>query len=125
MKRCFLCCLCSVCARAATGGLVVPEWGACASWQDEPGRAIGGINSDDEPVPRFVHDLNRLLILKPQEAPPVCFQGAPRCHPCVTLRLETPVIYFHLPDEVKTPVDLDVQVAWRGGWLTQFYPDGR
>ena len=125
MKRFLLLCLLSVCAHAATSPLLVHEWGTFTSLQDETGRAIGGINSDDEPVPRFVHDLNRLLILKPQEAPPVCFQGAPRCHPCVTLRLETPVIYFHLPDEVKTPVVLDVRVAWRGGWLTQFYPDAR
>src|SRR5207302_8737270 len=88
MKRFLLLCLCSVCAHAATGPLVVHEWGTFTSLQDETGRAIGGINSDDEPVPRFVHDLNRLLILKPEEMPPVCFQGAPRCHPCVTLRLE-------------------------------------
>ena len=35
------------------------------------------------------------------------------------------MIYFHLPDEVKTPLVVDVQVAWRGGWLTQFYPDAK
>lgn len=60
-----LLCLFSVCARAGTNELVVHEWGTFTSLQDETGRAIGGINSDDEPVPRFVHDLNHLLILHP------------------------------------------------------------
>src|SRR5438552_9807693 len=55
----------SVCAHAGTKDLVVHEWGTFTSLQDESGRAIGGINSDDEPVPKFVHDLNRLLVLKP------------------------------------------------------------
>jgi hypothetical protein len=123
MKSFFhLLCLLNVCAYAGTNELVVHEWGTFTSLQDETGRAIGGINSDDEPVPRFVHDLNRLLILKPHELPPVSYQGVPRCHPDVTMRLETPVIYFHLPEDTATPLVIDVSVAWRGGWLTQFYP---
>src|SRR6476659_1533160 len=35
--------------------IVVHEWGTFTSYQDESGRAIGGINTDDEPVPAFVH----------------------------------------------------------------------
>src|SRR5437870_1909643 len=99
----------SVCAHTGTHQLVLHEWGTFTSLQDETGRAISGINSDDEPVPKFVHDLNRLLVLKPSELPPVFFQGAPRCHPCVTMRLETPVIYFHLTDEASKPLVLDVK----------------
>jgi hypothetical protein len=127
MKRFFvrLLCLLTICAHADTDPLIVHEWGTFTSLQDETGRTIGGINSDDEPVPKFVHDLNRLLILRPDQLPPVCYQGAPRCHPDVTMRLETPVIYFHLPDEVAKPLAVDVKVAWRGGWLTQFYPDAQ
>ena len=41
------------------------------------------------------------------------------------MRLETPVIYFHLPNDTKTPRAVDVKVAWHGGWLTQFYPDAQ
>ena len=33
----------------------IHEWGTFTSLQDEFGRAIGGINTDDEPVPDFVH----------------------------------------------------------------------
>src|SRR2546427_4185536 len=127
MKRFFarLLCLFSICAHADTHPLIVHEWGTFTSLQDETGRTIGGINSDDEPVPEFVHDLNRLLILRPDELPPVFYQGAPRCHPDVTMRLETPVIYFHLPDDAARPLAVDVTVAWHGGWLTQFYPDAQ
>ncbi len=95
--------------------LVVHEWGTFTSLQDEDGRTIGGINSDDEPVPLFVHDLARDLIVGNR------VQGAPRCHPHVTLRLETPVVYFHLPPGMESLV-VNVRVAFRAGWLTQFYP---
>jgi len=127
MKRFYGCLLwlLSICAHTGTNELVVHEWGTFTSLQDESGRAISGINSDDEPVPKFVHDLNRLLVLKPSELPPVFYQGAPHCHPCVTMRLETPVIYFHLADEASKPLIVDVRVAWRGGWLTQFYPEAQ
>src|SRR3989442_5466046 len=116
-------CLSALCAVAHAGQLVVHEWGTFTSLQDETGRAIGGLNSDDEPVPRFVHDLNRLLILKPDELPPVFYHGVPHCHPCVTIRLETPVIYFNPPKDPTVPLLTDVTVAWRGGWLTQVYAD--
>jgi len=35
--------------------LVVHEWGTFTSLQDENGKALGGINVDDEPVPDFVY----------------------------------------------------------------------
>ena len=102
--------------------LVIHEWGTFTSLQDETGQAIGGINTDDEPVPRFVHDLASMLLIRPTELPGNFFQGAPRCHPDVTMRLETPVIYFHPAKSVDKPTTLDVKVAFHGGWLTQFYP---
>lgn len=105
--------------------MTVHEWGTFTVLQDENGNAIGGINTDDEPLPNFVHDLRRMLMQSPSEVPPVYFKGAPRCHPDVIVRLETPVIYFHPPagtdSNTKTQVDVNVEI--RGGWLTQFYPD--
>jgi hypothetical protein len=38
------------------------------------------------------------------------------------MRLETPVIYFHLPSGAASPLTASIKVAFRGGWLTQFYP---
>jgi hypothetical protein len=103
--------------------LVVHEWGTFTCLQDEAGQSIGGINTDDEPVPQFVHDLSKFLLIDPgTELPPAFYQGAPRCHPDVTMRLETPVIYFHLPRSQMKPATVDVNVEFRGGWLTQFYP---
>lgn len=101
------------------GPLVLHEWGTFTSLQDESGEAIGGINSDDEPLPLWTHNLAPMLII----GTPV--QGAPKCHPGVTLRLETPVVYFHPPASASLPMVVDVRARFRGGWLTQYYPDAR
>ncbi|MEM7236082.1 MAG: hypothetical protein AAF517_28205, partial [Planctomycetota bacterium] len=107
--------------------LVVHEWGTFTTLQDESGRDLSGINIDDEPVPGFVHNLSR-FILQPSFLTDKHWvrrqKGAPPRHPRVTMRLETPVIYFHLP-EGSPPVELDVGVDFRGGWLTEFYPNAK
>lgn len=103
--------------------LVIHEWGTFTSLEDESGTPIGGINTDDEPVPEFVHNLE-LLIRGPSEMPAVFFKGIPRCDRDVLVRLETPVIYFHLPP-ASPPLTLDLDVTFHGGWLSQFYPAAR
>ncbi len=40
----------------------IHEWGTFTSLQNESGDALGGINSDDEPVPQFVHRLSFELL---------------------------------------------------------------
>jgi hypothetical protein len=52
----------------------------------------------------------------------VFYKGVAACHPDVTMRLETPVIYFHPPAGALEPLTASLKVAFRGGWLTQFYP---
>jgi hypothetical protein len=113
-------------AQASPDQLVVHEWGTFTSLQDEAGRTLSHINTDDEPVPPFVHGLGRGfkgLLLSPTEMPPPLAQGAPVGHPQITMRLETPVTYFHLPQGMKRAA-LDVAVEFNGGWLTEFYPAG-
>jgi hypothetical protein len=102
--------------------LVVHEWGTFTSLQDEAGRTLGGINTDDEAVPPFCHDLDKFLVVRTEELPPILFKGAPRCMPEITMRLETPVIYFHRPAGATKPLTASIRVAFRGGWLTQYYP---
>ena len=103
--------------------LVVHEWGTFTSLQDESGQAIGGINTDDEPVPDFVHTIRGNILLWPTELPPSFFaKGFPRLHPHVTMRLETPVMYFYPPADSPAPMELDVRASFRGGWLTEYYP---
>ena len=110
--------------------LVVHEWGTFTSLQDERGIAIGGINSDDEPVPAFVHGVGKGFLLGPGLERrillgdvPLLRKGVPLCHPDVRMRLETPVLYFHPPARWNEPFQIDVEVGFRGGWLTEYYPD--
>jgi hypothetical protein len=99
--------------------LIVHEWGTFTALQDEQGNAIGGINTDAEPVPGFVHDCAQTLLIREVALDPKGLVG--KCHLDVTLRLETPVIYFHPRSDWKGPVNVSVQ--FHGGWLTQFFPD--
>lgn len=100
----------------------IHEWGTFTSLQNESGEAIGGINTDDEPVPEFVHRLTYGLLVQPTQLPAIFSKGAPRCHPDVTMRLETPVIYFHPPASQTATTTADVRVEFHGGWLTEYYP---
>ena len=104
-------------AISAHAQLVVHEWGTFTSLQDETSRAIGGINTDDEPVPQFVH--RAINLIQPADDPG---KGIPPNNPEVTMRLETPVMYFHLPPGIKNQT-VDVSVAFNGGWLTEYYPN--
>jgi hypothetical protein len=101
----------------------IHEWGTFTSLQNEYGDALGGINTDDEPVPQFVHRLNYGLLLPPNEIPASFGKGIPVCHPDVNMRLETPVIYFHPPASQTGIQKINVTVEFRGGWLTEFYPN--
>jgi len=104
-------------AMASDQVMVVHEWGTFTSLQNEAGATLGGINADDEALPAFVKTLRRDLIANPAN------KGFAYAHPDITMRLETPVVYFHPPKNQVAPMTLDFEVQFRGGWLTQFYPD--
>src|SRR5882672_8483094 len=99
----------------ANDQLVVHEWGTFTSLQNSGGAPIGGINIDDEPLPSFVHNLNPFILIQPHAVSRYLSKGAPERHPFVTLRLETPVIYFHPPRGQTQPFHVDVDVAMHGG----------
>lgn len=102
--------------------VVVHEWGTFTSLQDETGRTLAGINTDDEKLPDFVYRLKNHLTIEPTDLAPVYYKGVPRLHPHVTMRLETPVVYFYLPENEVRPVRAHVRVDFQGGWLTEYYP---
>lgn len=105
--------------------LIFHEWGTFTSLQDEEGRCLGGINVDDEPLPNFVHDVSGQLIDSQARRDAMqTAKGLPALGPCrwITMRLETPVIYFYSPPGRK-PLPFSVFVKFPGGWLTQFYPN--
>jgi hypothetical protein len=98
--------------------LVVHEWGTFTCLQEENGNSISGINSDEAPLPAFTHSI------APGDIPR--FRGKSRTdllRPDITMRLETPVIYFHPPKGMKEPIIIDVRVTFKGGWLTEYFPD--
>lgn len=109
-----------VCAESSA--LTVHEWGTFTSFQDSNGVTISGINVDDEPVPKFVHRLSDIPIFTTRSLPALWSQGAPRCHADVTLRLETPVLYFYPQRAFPPGQRIDVRVTFVGGWLTEFFP---
>jgi hypothetical protein len=109
-------------ARANASTLIIHEWGTFTSFQDDRGATIAGINVDDEPVPKFVHRLDELPIFTTRSRPATWSQGSPRCHADVTLRLETPVLYFYPQDGFDRDQSLEVRATFAGGWLTEFFP---
>jgi hypothetical protein len=126
MRRTLLVALCltSVCIAhdvTSAAALVVHEWGTFTSYQDANGATIAGINVDDEPVPWFVHRLGGVPATGPGNLPARWSQGAPGCHPEVTMRLETPVLYFYPPSDWPAAA-FDVQATFAGGWLTEYFP---
>jgi hypothetical protein len=102
--------------------LSVHEWGTFTALQNEKGEALPGINIDDEPLPAFCHNLHPWALVRANSVPHPQMKGLAERHPYVTLRLETPVLYFHPSDQEKLPFAIDVEVQFRGGWLTEFYP---
>ncbi|HEX8912496.1 MAG TPA: hypothetical protein VF796_09055, partial [Humisphaera sp.] len=45
--------------------LIVHEWGTFTSLLDERGRQVPGINTDDEPLPSFVHGVHGAIMQNP------------------------------------------------------------
>ncbi len=97
--------------------LVIHEWGTFTSLQNDAGRALGGINVDDERLPRFVKTIGQDLVAFAGN------KGFAFTHPDIAMRLETPVVYFHPAKAQALPMTLDFEVGFKGGWLTQFYPN--
>jgi len=104
--------------------LVVHEWGTITTRHHPNGTPEGRLNriAAADTLPAFVHRFE----------PPVTRTDAKTSllkspltpgRPDVTMRLETPVIYFHPPAGRRSPVPLDVHVRFRGGVLNEFYPN--
>lgn len=118
---------------ADTNAVVVHEWGTFTCLQDEQGRAIGGINVDDEPVPLFVlgasyvhNNGTSASVLRGFGLPPYSHfdKGWRPADHEVTMRLETPVLYFYPPKGAapQSVPPLEVHVDFHGGILSQYYP---
>lgn len=104
-----------------TAELVVHEWGTITTVHAADGTPQVGLNKIDESdvLPPFVHryepESTRFDPAKKLAKSPLV-PGRPD----VSMRLETPVIYFHPPAGFDLP--FDVSVLFRGGVINEFYP---
>lgn len=103
--------------------LVVHEWGTITTRHAPNGIPDGRLNriGPEEVLPDFVH---RYEPEPTRRNPQNMLTKTPLTpgRPDVTMRLETPVIYFYPPAGGLPP--FDVAVSFRGGVLNEFYPAG-
>ena len=114
----------AVAARPAQ--LVVHEWGTITTVHDAKGVPATGLNrieASDE-LPDFVH---RFEPEATRHDPTRALRKSSLVpgRPDVTMRLETPVIYFHPPAGAAYLDPIDVRVSFRGGVINEFYPDAQ
>ncbi|MEO8018931.1 MAG: hypothetical protein ABI769_14045 [Pseudomonadota bacterium] len=109
---------------ASAADLVIHEWGTITSIHEPAGTPAAGLNRIDESevLPEFVH---RFEPEATRDDPKLILGKRPRIpgRPDVTMRLETPVIYFHPPPGKTLDAPFDVTVRFRGGVLNEYYPD--
>ena len=108
---------------AAATELVVHEWGTITAIHAASGEPHGALNKIDaaDVLPDFVH---RYEPEQTRHDPARRFAKSPLVpgRPDVTMRLETPVIYFHPPAGTPFETPIDVEVQFRGGILNEYYP---
>lgn len=108
---------------AGAADLVIHEWGTITTIHDAAGQPQAGLNKIDaaDVLPDFVH---RYEPPHTRHDPAKSFAKSPLVpgRPDVTMRLETPVIYFHPPAGKPYDQPIDVKVSFRGGILNEFYP---
>ena len=108
---------------AGQSPLIVHEWGTITTRHTPDGTPIGRLNhvAATDTLPNFVYryepaatgnDPERSLVKTALVAG----------RPDVTMRLETPVIYFHQPRGAAPIAPFDVSVRFRGGIVNEFFP---
>ncbi len=105
--------------------LVVHEWGTITTRHAANGTPKGRLNriNRSEVLPGFVH---RYAPATTRHDPEKSLDKSPLTpgRPDVTMRLETPVVYFYPPAGSASLPPFDVSVTFRGGIVNEFYPRG-
>ncbi len=97
-------------ARGSEAPFVVHEWGTFTAVSASNGLLLTGLEVEEEHVPPFVHSLSGF---------PPRNKGWSRPVTGVTVKMETPVIYFYS----DRPRRVQVDVGFEGGSISQWYPD--
>ena len=103
--------------------LVVHEWGTVTTRIGPGGLPEGRLNllRTFDPLPAFVHEFEPSGVAT-HPIRPLTKAAVGDGRPDITMRLETPVIYFH-PEAGEAIPPFDVSVDFRGGILNEFYPN--
>ena len=109
----------------AQAPLIVHEWGTITTRHAPNGTPQGRLNriNASEVLPAFVHRYEPPATEKDPKSSLGKTTLTPG-RPDVTMRLETPVIYFYSPTGSARTPPFDVSVHLRGGIVNEFYPHG-
>lgn len=98
---------------AIADSLTVHEWGTFTTLTTSSGVSLSGLYQDATRLPAFVHGLPFFNYDSIKGWPtPEKLRG-------VTVKMETPVLYFYSDLER----DMDVEVGFKGGTISQWYPE--
>jgi hypothetical protein len=86
------------------------EWGTFTSVSGSDGLLLPGLEREEESLPYFVHQ---------HDGMPPKPKGYARPLHNVTVKMETPVIYFY----ARQPFSAHVHVGFNGGSISQWFPD--
>lgn len=98
-------------AEAGAKGMVVHEWGTFTTLSTSWGEPLEGLYVDASRLPDFVHGLPFFNHGAGGWPDPARLKG-------VTVKMETPVLYFYSESEV----DVTAQVGFQGGTISQWFP---
>src|SRR4029453_19532119 len=104
--------------------LIVHEWGTITTQHESSGTPRGRLNriAASDTLPTFVHTFEPPATRAYPTSSTLKSVLTPG-RPDVTMRLETPVLYFYRPAGWSSSRSFDVGVRFRGGILNEFYPD--
>ena len=94
----------------ARAELTVHEWGTFTTVSGSDGRLLSGLEVEEERLPGFVFAHNGFSPAN---------KGWDRPVRNVTVKMETPVLYFYSDKELP----ISVNVGFKGGSISQWYPD--
>lgn len=114
----------------------VHEWGTFTTVSGSDGTLLPGLEREEEQLPNFVHSHTGLEngqspdpaeIMRISRQHGSYFAGQPNTKGLgkrplagVTVKMETPVIYFHSNE--PSPIHVKVKVGFDGGTISQWYP---
>jgi hypothetical protein len=99
--------------QAQPADYVVHEWGTFTTVSGSDGGRLAGLEREEEALPAFVRAHDGIC------PPEGCGKGLARPLANVTVKLETPVLYFYSPEAMRATVS----VGFRGGSISQWYPE--